>query len=431
MSYTPAESYQDKAATACYKFIDSSIHYDQQELSLLLRSLQDNNCEMRRKFFIEVRSNRRRKQQDPSTSSLSKVFVTPDEYSLLQYRVTIGRIRTALRGKGLYSRDAFAAFDYDNDGLLNYGELYGGLEWLGLKMSPVMVRELINKIDKDGRGLVTLEAFKDAIGADDDLTGDDSVMGSIETPMILPKPPEDDGKDGGIVVIPPAVLSSIKVKVKQVTNFNHVWNSRGSMSRSKVSVWEPQLGNTTFRQNKAYICLGHCATKGYDSPSRESEERLALEVTDVSGNFVVGSSWLSHVVRQYLPHPARFRLSWSATHGRNKFYGWEPIPPSNIFVALGMIGTTSEEPPDVTCVRCVPSSWVMQSSSKVIHQVWTNAGASGNQGSIWNISNTNLVGFYEGHSNPRKAMFSLKKRRFFMKEFVTDQASTASKKNKK
>mmetsp|Transcript_24616 Transcript_24616/g.56402 ORF Transcript_24616/g.56402 Transcript_24616/m.56402 type:complete len:579 (-) Transcript_24616:110-1846(-) len=415
LGYVPAEPYQDKAAAACYKFIDSSVQYDQQELSLLLRSLQDNDIDKRRKFFIEVRSNRRRKQQDPSTSSLSKVFVTADEYSLLQYRVTIARIRTSLREKGLYSRDAFAAFDYDNDGLLNYAELYGGLEWLGLKMSPVLVRELLNKLDKDARGLVTLDAFKNAIGADEELTGDTSSL-SIETPIVLPKPPEDDGDGSGVVVIPPSILSHIKVKVKSVTNFSQVWNSRGSMSRSKVSVWEPVLGGNTFRQNKAYVSIGHYARIGYENPNRDSNERLALEVTDASGNFA-SSHWLSHVLKQYLPHPARFRLSWSITHGSNKFYAWEPIPPSNMFVTLGMVGTTTEEQPNVSCVRCLPRTWVQESNSAVVHQIWNNSGASGNHGAIWNISNMNTVGIFEGHSRPRKQMYSLKKRRFFISDF--------------
>ena len=36
--------------------------------------------------------------------------------------------------------DAFRLFDYNHDGMLSCGELYGGLEWLGMKLTPDSIK---------------------------------------------------------------------------------------------------------------------------------------------------------------------------------------------------------------------------------------------------------------------------------------------------
>lgn len=41
--------------------------------------------------------------------------------------------------QGLRLADAFLLFDYDGDGVLGPSELYGGLEWLGVKLLPAEV----------------------------------------------------------------------------------------------------------------------------------------------------------------------------------------------------------------------------------------------------------------------------------------------------
>ena len=83
--------------------------------------------------------------------------------------------------------------------------------------------------------------------------------------------------------IPASVLANIKIKAKTCSKFSLVWNSQGSMSRQKASVWEPVTKgmDRTFRQNKALVCVGHYCGVGYDNPSRDSDrERLIIEVTD-------------------------------------------------------------------------------------------------------------------------------------------------------
>jgi len=99
-----------------------------------------------------------------------------------------------------------------------------------------------------------------------------------------------------------------------------------------------------------------------------------------------GSSWLSHGLDKYMPHPARFRLAWSLTHWSNHFYAWEPAAPGEDSVA--------------------------------IHKVWDDSGLSGRAGSIWVFTTLNLNGFVNGSDPQRKRPFSLLSRRFFMNEYT-------------
>lgn len=134
IGFEKAGSYQSGVSRAVYKFIDSQVNFEAREVNDLIRALQGNDVEVRKRFFDEVRSNRRRKKQGVETSPVAKVFITPDEYHLLQHRVTMRRIRSALKEKGMFIKDFFDACDADRDGMLNQGELFGGMEYLGLKV---------------------------------------------------------------------------------------------------------------------------------------------------------------------------------------------------------------------------------------------------------------------------------------------------------
>ena len=57
---------------------------------------------------MEVRSNRRRRDEAVESKSVGKLFITPDEFHKLQHKVTVARIKQLLFNKRLYIRDAFA-----------------------------------------------------------------------------------------------------------------------------------------------------------------------------------------------------------------------------------------------------------------------------------------------------------------------------------
>mmetsp|Transcript_31635 Transcript_31635/g.32121 ORF Transcript_31635/g.32121 Transcript_31635/m.32121 type:complete len:611 (+) Transcript_31635:444-2276(+) len=411
--YDQAKSFQDSTAKACFRFIDSSLNYQPREVSLLLRAIQENDLEKRYNYFVEIRSNRRRKQKDPSTSALSKIFITADEHHMLNYKIAVGRITAMLKARGMYPRDCFNAIDGDRDGLLNYDDLKRGLAWLGLPLDQVLLLGFMKELDKDRDGYINLDEFKVAVGFEDDGTMATNAA-AFNNGMPLPPMPSDD-KEKKVVNIPPPVLAAVKVKVKKVTKFNMIWNSQGSMSRQKISIWEPQVQSGAFRQNKDSFSLGHFAGSGYDNPNRDGKDRLCVEVTDTTGSWVGGSSWLPHVLDKYMPYPARFRLAWSVTHGSNPFYAWEPVPPGDEFLALGFIGSKVDKQPDVTCMRCIPRDWCKPSG--YLAKIWDDSGSGGRQGSIWIFNTLNLIGFVSGSDPPRQKGFDLKSSRFFLKEY--------------
>ena len=45
-------------------------------------------------------------------------------------------------------------------GTLTCGELYGGLEWLGLRLTPAQVHSIVRSVDTSGDGLLTLNEFR-------------------------------------------------------------------------------------------------------------------------------------------------------------------------------------------------------------------------------------------------------------------------------
>jgi hypothetical protein len=70
---------------------------------------------------------------------------------------------------------------------------------------------------------------------------------------------------------------------------------------------------------------------------------------------------------------------WAIQTGAQPLYVWEPVPPSEGFVALGCVCTTDEDAPSVRSVYCVPRAWV-EPAPDMVKLVWTDAGASGKPG---------------------------------------------------
>ena len=175
--------------------------------SLHLHSV-DLSCKEREIFYKDVRSCRRRQQNDPAQTTISRVFTTPDEYHLLQYRATIARIRSSLIAKKMYLLDAFRAFDSDRNGLIGSSELYGGLEWLGLHLTPDEVYDMVREIDTENTGYINYEEFKKALLDPDNPEGD---------PLLNPTASSTgDGADGAVdfehIVIAPKRIRELNEK---------------------------------------------------------------------------------------------------------------------------------------------------------------------------------------------------------------------------
>ena len=55
-------------------------------------------------------------------------------------------VRRRLAQRGVRVVDAFRAMDADRDGRVCCSELYGGLEWLGVKVSPDDVYAIVRQV---------------------------------------------------------------------------------------------------------------------------------------------------------------------------------------------------------------------------------------------------------------------------------------------
>ena len=88
--------------------------------------------------------------------------------------------------------------------------------------------------------------------------------------------------------------------------------------------------------------------------------------------------------------------------------------PSTRFVSLGMVASTSEDPPPIKAVHCVPRRWV-EPADEITRQVWTDAGTGGRPGSIWIINRHGLMAASKSHSPPRGHFYQLKDDAFFLR----------------
>ena len=185
------------------------------------------------------------------------------------------------------------------------------------------------------------------------------------------------------------------------------------MSRTKMSVWMPDTKYTKLesarRKHKRLICIGHYPVKNFKQPS----SRQVVEIMDATQFAAVrGSKFLDHAMDVLFPHPARFHQVWSEPRAATPFFAWEPVPPSDDYVAMGMVATTSETAPSVECVRCVLKSFTKAATIRPA-SLWQDSGA-GRSGSVWLVNEMQLLCITEGHSAPEQGEQHLD---FVAKEF--------------
>ena len=95
-----------------------------------------------------------------------------------------------------------------------------------------------------------------------------------------------------------------------------------------------------------------------------------------------GSEFMNAVVDQLLPRPLRYRLVWNTDDSKHPLYIWRAVPPTASFIALGMVATSSDDPPSLDAMRCVPKRWCVRHGEPP-RAVWRDAGQGGRPGSLW------------------------------------------------
>ena len=185
-NYKPHTSYQGAVANNCFRFIDSVMHYAPSELNVLLRSLPVPPIE-RRLFFSNVVQCRRRLAKNWRETPLSKIFTLEDEWAMLAQRAQAVRVREAVKTRIGTLHDAFIKFDYDQNGLLSPGEIYGALEYLNVPdLTPNDVLFFVRSISSKGH--LTYANFMELLApgaeADDEATAVEA-GGSLAAPPPL------------------------------------------------------------------------------------------------------------------------------------------------------------------------------------------------------------------------------------------------------
>jgi len=404
---------------------------------MLLRALQSNSMAERLAVFHALRHCRRRPAVDWKQFSIARLFTTEDEFKILHLRAMLSRTRLQIRQRRLLPSEFVALCDNDNDGIISYSELHSAIRWLGIDLSTEQVCELIDHLDlrpptDRSPGLLVNHLLKGLPDVEDgaDLLDweeeeDDGSRSARARRIVIPQLPVyaspnaplvDRGISplGGLEQAPAvsdATLSHIMAKIKPVSEFEKLWDTVGTMSRSAASIWMPitHVDRTSLR-----VCLGCYASPNFDPPHKQkkiigSGKESLLELSDVSQPMWrrQQSSFLVSVVQQFLLPPVRLTQIWCKRFkGQRQLYVWEAVPPEG-FVALGMICSTTEVPPPVESMRCVPLSWVRLSTLEP-EKLWDDAGSSGAQGSIWIVNRLRLIAVTPGHNAPSGPFYDLK-----------------------
>jgi len=94
--------YHTSAACESLRFIDSAMYYKENQLNVLIRSLQKSTIWERLFWFVKILGCRRRGRKDHKGTPLSRVFETADEWSLLKHRAYVSRLRVAINERGIF-----------------------------------------------------------------------------------------------------------------------------------------------------------------------------------------------------------------------------------------------------------------------------------------------------------------------------------------
>ena len=100
-----------------------------------------------------------------------------------------------------------------------------------------------------------------------------------------------------------------------------------------------------------------------------------------------------------------------------------PISSSSVSrTLLQRILNLSDEPPDVTCMRCVPAAWCVPTSVNPF-KVWDDTGAGGGKpGSIWTVNSLDMVAVVAGHEPPKEVFYEFRSPTFSLEGMLPGDA---------
>lgn len=186
-----------------------------------------------------------------------------------------------------------------------------------------------------------------------------------------------------------------------------------------------------MRRNRERVCLGYFFCAGTDISKTQQQQHtqpaasagpLVLEAIDSGASSMSESAELTRSLNCLFPPPVKYKVIWresvsqtmlllnpseGASHGGppgvqggGALTLWAPVPPSSLFVALGVVATKGSESPPPNAIRCVPAKWVRQAgaSLKVAEVSETRGVARGgprgppSKLALWQVGGMGLLG---------------------------------------
>jgi Ca2+-binding EF-hand superfamily protein len=424
-NYPTASEYQEVCTDQCYRFFDSDAQFHYRHLNMLLKSFSQVKLTDRVHCFEDARSCKRRNQTPIGGTSLGRFFTIQDGYQMLQYRAIVASVGSRISARGLFLLDAFRGFDVDNDGILNCSELYSGLRFLGLNFKPELVYDVIRSVDLDGNGGISFFEFKQTfmLGQGGSYDVDSRVSKKFETftvkqysiPELADMAKEEQKAEKKATS---SQLSKLSYHVERVTEFKSVWKSRGLGTRMKLALYNPVTSfkwmERAFNAHKLILCLGGYANNDYRHP-RSTTNCCTLQIKDEDASFGAKSAVTKAGKAKHFPHPKRYHQVWSTNRKGQPFFAWSAIPPSKEYVSLGMLFTTTDAPPPLEAICCVPVR-AIKKSTFTPQLLWTDKGSTGRPGSCWIVNELKLAHIFVGHDPPTGPFFDFVSSDFTLKE---------------
>eukprot|EP01061_Rhynchopus_euleeides_P041314 TRINITY_DN7171_c0_g2_i1.p1 TRINITY_DN7171_c0_g2~~TRINITY_DN7171_c0_g2_i1.p1 ORF type:complete len:2989 (+),score=1239.68 TRINITY_DN7171_c0_g2_i1:95-8968(+) len=362
----PPASQQGDAAEACTMFLDCQDAVTPKDLAWCLRSLHHSPCEDRRLWYTHVRSCRRRAKKPWQELSVSRLFMTADEFSQLAVRATVSRVKMAMVGRNLWPTDLFRMFDTRKRGLLQASELYEGLKWLGItQLTEAQLKAVFQHVARNAN-CISQDAFKAVFDREEE-------DGFADIPEGIEEVQEGDGPAMAAEAVPEVIripvmkASKLRFEMESVrcSDFERVWTSRGTPCEKPLTVWRMEISKSKMRIGGSYskkFTFGHVVRPGYSKPSsRDDYPALLIHIHDRAGMRAPGElrAWMA----KFAPHPVAYRLVWAMKgEHSSKLYVWKPVPPSEHFVGVGIVCTTEKQEPALDEVRCFPKDWCVKGS---------------------------------------------------------------------
>ncbi|WP_421549646.1 Vps62-related protein [Pseudomonas yamanorum] len=153
------------------------------------------------------------------------------------------------------------------------------------------------------------------------------------------------------------------------TEFDRVWNDRGTRAEQPVTFWRPSTSSDTLGN---FISLGDVAVAGYHNINQLKIAVVVSEADRENGTA--------------LRAPADFERVWahSGLRLRIDFSVWRPIAPQG-YVAMGLVCGVGNDKPLRNTIRCVREDLVVP--AHINQLIWKDKGSGARQDfSAWGIS---------------------------------------------